>query len=118
MEPEPFLEIHPEDADPRGIQDGDLVLVSSRRGAVKVRARVTDRIARGTTFLAMHWGDLFDAETAANYLTLSALDPISKEPEFKHCAVAVERWAPPPGEAAIPWPVARPRWRSLLIPTG
>lgn len=113
-EPEPFLEIHPDDAQTRGIEENDVVSVTSRRGCLKVRARVTDRIAPGVTFLAMHWGDLFDNETAVNYLTISALDPISLEPEFKCCAVAVERWEPPSEELTIPWPARRPVWSRAL----
>jgi ferredoxin-nitrate reductase len=116
-DPEPFLEIHPEDAAARGIANGDVVSVTSRRGCLKIIARVTDRIAPGVTFIAMHWGDLFDNETAANYLTLSALDPVSKEPEFKCCAVSVEKWAPPADEVALPWPVKRPAW-SRAWPVG
>jgi hypothetical protein len=65
----------------------------------------------------MHWGDMFDSETAVNYLTLSALDPVSKEPEFKCCAVAVEKWAPPAVEVALPWPARRPAWARVL-PAG
>jgi ferredoxin-nitrate reductase len=109
-DPEPFLEIHPDDAAARGIANGDVVSVTSRRGCLKIIARVTDRIAPGITFIAMHWGDLFDSETAANYLTLSALDPVSKQPEFKCCAVAVEKWAPLADEVALPWPIKRPAW--------
>ena len=114
MDPEPFAEIHPSDAEPRGITDGCVVSVTTRRGCLKIRGRVTDRIAPGVTFIAMHWGDLFDAETAANYLTLAALDPISKEPEFKACAAAVERWDPPAEEAVLPWPGRRSSWARLV----
>jgi ferredoxin-nitrate reductase len=114
-DPEPFLEIHPDDAAARGIADGEIVSVTSRRGCLKVRARVTDRIAPGVTFIAMHWGDLFDSGTAVNYLTLSALDPVSLEPEFKCCAVAVENcFSPPLHEIALPWPRKGSSW--LLAP--
>jgi len=115
MEPEPFLEIHPEDAHRLEVAEGDVVSVTSRRGCLKVRARVTDRVTLGVTFLAMHWGDLFDTETAANYLTLAVVDPVSKEPEFKHCAVAVEKWAPPAEDVTLPWPAKRAGWKSLLM---
>src|SRR5262249_47620761 len=105
-DPVPFLEIHPDDAPSRGIENGAAVLVTSRRGCLKITARVTERIAPGVTFIAMHWGDLFDSETAANYLTLSALDPVSKEPEYKCCAVAVEKWSPPAEEILLPFSLA------------
>jgi anaerobic selenocysteine-containing dehydrogenase len=71
--------------------EGDLVVVESRRGRVRVRAQIGDRVRPGTAFMPFHWGSLQGAEIAANELTLDALDPISKEPELKYCAVTVER---------------------------
>jgi ferredoxin-nitrate reductase len=91
MAPEPVVEVHPDDAARRGIEEGDLVLVSSRRGCVRIRAKVIDTVSPGSLFAAFHWGDMFAAETGINYLTLPATDPISKQPEFKFCAVALER---------------------------
>jgi ferredoxin-nitrate reductase len=90
-EPEPFLEIHPEDLAARGIERGEMVLVASRRGWVRVRARPSDRVAPGMVFLPFHWGDLFGRQTAANYLTNPVIGRVSKEPEFKFCAVEVTR---------------------------
>ena len=83
--PEASVEIHPEDARRFGLADGGLARLSSRRGAVVARCRVTAGIAPGTVFMPFHF-----AEAAANDLTHAALDPIAKIPEYKVCAVAVE----------------------------
>ncbi|TET44957.1 MAG: formate dehydrogenase subunit alpha [Dehalococcoidia bacterium] len=82
--PEAFLEINPEDAARLGINDEDLVEVSSRRGRIETRARVTDKVKPGTVYLPFHF-----VEAAANRLTNPALDPIAKIPELKVCAVAI-----------------------------
>jgi formate dehydrogenase alpha subunit len=84
--PEPLVEINTADAASRGIRDGDLVRVSSRRGEIKLKALVGDRTAQGVVFIAFHY-----AEAAANVLTINALDPKAKIPEFKVCAVSVAR---------------------------
>lgn len=89
---EAYLEIHPVDADSLGIDDGCLVNVSSLRGSVRVKARVRASIKPGVVFLPMHWGEVFDSDlNRANNLTNNLVDPISKEPDFKYCAVRVER---------------------------
>jgi len=80
------IEIHPEDAERLEIEDGGLVRVSSRRGRIEVPARVTERVAPGEVFLAFHF-----RESPANRLTIAALDPVAKIPEFKVCAVSVEK---------------------------
>ena len=76
------IEIHPEDAAKRGIKEGEVIDVSSRRGTIKANAKVTERSPRGTVFMAFHFH-----EGAANILTNDATDPIAKIPEFKVCAV-------------------------------
>ena len=94
--PKPFLEIHPKDADERGLNDGDPVLVSSGRGEVRVNAKVTKDIRRGVVFLPMHWGKLLGSGFArANNLTQPLVDPVSKEPDFKFSAVQVARYVKP-----------------------
>ncbi|RLE28621.1 hypothetical protein DRJ27_05775, partial [Candidatus Acetothermia bacterium] len=65
--------------------DGARVRVSSRRGSIEVLAKVTTRVPQGTVFIPFHFG-----EQAANRLTNPALDPISKIPEYKVCAVKLE----------------------------
>jgi formate dehydrogenase alpha subunit len=81
-----FVEVNPGDASELGIRDGDRVKVSSRRGSVEVDAKVTDKVGKGVIFMPFHF-----AEAAANLLTNSALDPVSKIPELKVCAAAIER---------------------------
>jgi formate dehydrogenase major subunit len=83
-----YLQIHGDDADPLGIQDQELVWISSRRGKVITRASVTDRVNKGAVYMTYQWWI-----GACNELTIHHLDPISKTPEYKYCAVAVERIA-------------------------
>ena len=80
-----FAEINPLDAAELGIADGERVTLTSRRGSVEVEARVTDRVGKGVVFMPFHF-----AEAAANLLTNAALDPVSKIPELKVCAVKVQ----------------------------
>jgi len=94
--PQPFLELHPQDAKHRQIHDGERVVVTSRRGKAVVCARVSKKIRTGTCFMPFHWGRMAGINQAANNLTLDAVDPISKEPEFKACAVQVEKDGPHP----------------------
>jgi len=79
------IEIHPADAGRLGLADGRPVRVASRRGQIKIAARLTDRVAEGSAFLAFHY-----REAPANRLTIAALDPIAKIPELKVCAVKIE----------------------------
>ena len=84
--PENRLEIHPDDAAALGIADGQPVRVRSRRGAIELTAQLTARSRPGLVFVSMHF-----AEAAVNLLTNDALDPLARIPEFKVCAVRVER---------------------------
>jgi formate dehydrogenase major subunit len=84
--PSALVFIHPADATELGIEDGDLARVSSRRGTIELEARVSHREARGNVFIPFHF-----REAAANLLTTDEIDPIGKIPEFKFCAVSVER---------------------------
>ena len=93
LNPQHFLEIHPVDAAQRVIADGDRVEVRSRRGRIYLPAIVTDRVRQGTCFAPFHWNDLFGDDIAVNAITNDAVDPISFQPEFKHCAVELERTA-------------------------
>ncbi|PIQ83606.1 MAG: nitrate reductase [Candidatus Omnitrophica bacterium CG11_big_fil_rev_8_21_14_0_20_63_9] len=89
-EPEPFIELHPADAAPLGIAEGDLIVVHSRRGQAQAACRVTETIKPGTCFMPFHWGSL-RGEAVVNRATVDACDPISKQPELKFCAVRVEK---------------------------
>ncbi|TYQ28970.1 nitrate reductase [Pseudanabaena sp. UWO311] len=91
MHPNPFIEIHPKDANKLGINNGDLVEVRSRRGSSNFPALVTEAIARGVLFVPMHWGALWADNAEANALTHPEADPDSKQPELKACAVAIKR---------------------------
>ena len=80
---EPAVEIHPRLAARLGVLDGELLLVESRRGRVEFVVRVSPDIRVDTLFAPFHWG----GKRAANVLTVAALDPVSRMPEFKVCAV-------------------------------
>ncbi len=84
--PTGWIEINPEDAKALGIKDKEKIRAITRRGSVDVPARVTKDIMKGIMFMPFHF-----KECAANVLTNNALDPIAKIPEFKACAVKVEK---------------------------
>ncbi|MFJ6540949.1 molybdopterin oxidoreductase family protein [Streptomyces sp. NPDC091385] len=89
--PGPYVELHPDLATGLGVRDGDLLTVTSRRGTVTAPSRVTSAIRSDTVFMPFHW----PGEGRANLLTNPALDPVSRMPEFKVCAVRVEKAALP-----------------------
>jgi len=100
--PNPFLEINPIDAFKSGIENGDIVVVSSKNGEVRVKATVTDSIKEGVVFLPMHWGKQLDNDlNRTNNLTNTVIDPISKEPDFKYTAVAIAKYEKPFQKIAI-----------------
>lgn len=87
---EAFLEIHPEDASKRNIEEDQLVDVFNARGNVRVRAKRSFDIKKGVVFLPMHWGKILNNDlNRANNLTNNLLDPTSKQPDFKFSAVEV-----------------------------
>lgn len=83
--PQAYVEIHPQDAEKIGLNGNKKVRVTSRRGEIILKVRVTDRIKLGIVFIPFHY-----AEAAANMLTNAAIDPIAKIPEYKVCAVKIE----------------------------
>ncbi|OON83006.1 molybdopterin-dependent oxidoreductase [Streptomyces tsukubensis] len=85
-EPEPYVEVHPDTARRAGVSDGAPARVVSRRGTVRARVREVASMRLDTVFLPFH----FPGEGAANALTNPALDPVSRMPEFKVCAVRLE----------------------------
>lgn len=93
LNPGPFVELHPEDATRLGIKDKDRVEVRSRRGHAVLPAVVTERVRPGNCFAPFHWNDVFGEHLAINAVTNDAVDPISLQPEFKCCAVALARVA-------------------------
>ncbi|MFG2308701.1 molybdopterin oxidoreductase family protein [Streptomyces sp. NPDC048566] len=84
--PGPFVELHPLLAGRLAVREGDLLAVTSRRGRAVAPARITDGIRPDTVFMPFHW----PGAGRANTLTNPALDPTSRMPEFKICAVRVE----------------------------
>jgi formate dehydrogenase major subunit len=84
--PEALLEMTSEDMQALGVADGEFVRVVSRRGEVTVKALCSHKPSRGSVFLPFHF-----KEAAANLLTIDAIDPYGKIPEFKFCAVRVEK---------------------------
>jgi assimilatory nitrate reductase catalytic subunit len=89
-EPEPCVEVHPEVAHTAGIAQNDMVRLVTRRGAAEFRARFDPSIRLDTVFVPFHWSGI----GSANRLTNPALDPVSKIPEFKVCAVRLETLTP------------------------
>ena len=80
-----FLEIHPQDARRLGIVDGSEVTVRSRRGEAEFIAQLTDAIRPGVVFATFH-----SAKHLVNRATNDVIDPFSKQPEYKSCAVSVQ----------------------------
>nr|WP_307151228.1 molybdopterin dinucleotide binding domain-containing protein [Robertmurraya andreesenii] len=80
------VDIHPQDAEGLGITDGELVEVSSRRGRLEVKAKVTEQVVPGLVFMSFHW-----SEVPTNVLTLNEYDPISGTAEYKACAVKIRK---------------------------
>jgi len=83
--PESLVELNPVDADKFGISDGQMIKVTSRRGSVNAKTKITEKSPQGTIFMNFHF-----AEAAVNLLTNPVLDPIGKIPEYKVCAVKLE----------------------------
>ena len=80
-----LVEVNPEDANRLGLKNQDRLRVTSRRGAIEAEAWITDRVPLGVVYANFHFPD-----SSANELTIAALDPIAKIPEYKVCAVRVE----------------------------
>jgi formate dehydrogenase major subunit len=84
IEPHNRAWINPVDAQDAGVKNGEEIGLASRRGAIRLEAKVTDKVATGTVFVPFHFG-----ESPANALTNPALDPVAKIPEFKVAAVRI-----------------------------
>jgi formate dehydrogenase alpha subunit len=84
--PEPYVEVNPEDAGSAGLRSGERAGISSRRGSITLKVRVTADVPPGTIFIPFHY-----MEAAANQLTIDAVDPESGIPEYKSCAVKMEK---------------------------
>ena len=91
--PEPAIEMHPRDMERRGLADGDLVRLKGKRGALLLRAAASTTLRPAQTYVPMHWGGRFMSGLGVNALTVPANDPVSRQPELKHAAVQVEKFA-------------------------
>jgi assimilatory nitrate reductase catalytic subunit len=85
-QPDPFVEMHPQAARDMGVREGAMVRLTTRRGQMSLKVRLSPDIRMDTLFVPFHWGGAL----AANLLTNTALDPIARIPEFKVCAVRAE----------------------------
>jgi assimilatory nitrate reductase catalytic subunit len=95
---EPSIDLHPDDAARVGVASNDFAHVTSRRASIVLPVRVDAALAPGDAFVAMHWGEEFVSglpttavSLGVNALLPSAFDPVSKQPELKHAAVAVRK---------------------------
>jgi len=87
---EPFVTIHPQDAE--GLQTGELVRVFNDRGHILVRAEISDTVQPGQLFVPMHWTEQFASNPRVDKLVPPYTDPISGQPELKHAVVNFARW--------------------------
>jgi assimilatory nitrate reductase catalytic subunit len=87
MCPEPYVEMHPELAERYGIQHEEVVRLFTRRGEGSYKVKITEAIRKDTVFVPYHYGH----EQSINLLTIPALDPMSRMPEFKACAAQIEK---------------------------
>ncbi len=119
--PEPELQMHPQDMARKNLADGDLVHVSSRRGALVLPARACASLGLNQCFVAMHWGEEYLSGQSAsgerlagiNALTTAAYCPTSKQPELKHSAVKVLKAELPWQLTAMAWLPQDSAWHSL-----
>ena len=110
-QPEPTVDLHPQDMARLGLRDGDLAVVTSRRGSITLPAKSCDGMAPAQAHIAMHWGDEVLGGTSEsrspkagiNALTNPAFCPLSKQPELKHTAVKVLK-------AELPWRLLAGAW--------
>jgi assimilatory nitrate reductase catalytic subunit len=108
---EPSVQLNPQDMERRGLKDGDLVHVTSKRGSILVPAQSSTEIGLSQAHIAMHWGSEFlsgmsstgEVLAGVNALTTSAYCPTSKQPELKHAAVKVLK-------AELPWALLAVAW--------
>jgi anaerobic selenocysteine-containing dehydrogenase len=103
LDPEPYLQMHPDDAIALRLRDGQQVQVRSRRGSSLTILRHDPSTPRGTVFMPIHWNELWSSRSSPNEATTDATDAVSKQPALKSCAVAVS--APTIAESAAP-----PQW--------
>lgn len=89
LNPNPFVEIHPEDAQRLNILPEQPVELRSRRGHAILPAQISNRVLPGHCFAPFHWNDVFGENLSVNSLTSDAVDPLSLQPALKYCAVSL-----------------------------
>lgn len=101
--PAPYLEMNKIDAFLRKLKEGDIAVIKSRRGEVQVKVTINYDIREQVVFLPMHWGGkiLNNDFGRANNLTNDIVDPVSKEPDFKYCAVQVQKYVKPKQKVVV-----------------
>ena len=99
LEDEPLLAMHPCDMRHRGLESGNLVRVSNRRGEAIVRVGERPGLKKGRAWMPMHWGSQFMNTPGVNAVVCDATDPYSRQPELKHAAVQIEK-------LDLPYPLA------------
>jgi assimilatory nitrate reductase catalytic subunit len=99
--PDPFVDIHAQDALSLAVREGELARVSTARGSIVVRVRTSGEMARGSVFAPIHWSGENSSQARTGALVNAVVDPISGEPEFKHTPARVE-----------PFPV---EWHGILL---
>ena len=90
MYPQPFVEMHPKDAERLGVEENQWITLRSRRSSAQFPVRITTAIRPKVLFVPMHWGALWAEDSEANALTHPKACPTSGQPELKACAVQVE----------------------------
>ncbi len=109
--PEPAVQLHAQDMARRGLKEGELVHVTSRRGSIVLPVQASSEIALSQAFIAMHWGPEYlggrsssgEPLAGINAITTSAFCPVSKQPELKHAAVKILK-------AELPWSLLGVAW--------
>lgn len=96
--PDPCLQMHPGDAGRRGLENGQLVRIISARGALVLPLALSDQVASGNVFAAMHWNGQYLNSSGINEVCSPRVDTLSQQPELKHAAVRIE-------PAMLPWRV-------------
>jgi len=89
MDPAPFIQMHPDDARELDLSDGDAVFVRSRRGKCRGTVRLDANASPGVVFVPIHWNELWAPASSPNEATTDDVDPLSKQPGLKCCAVSI-----------------------------
>ncbi|MDQ3624413.1 MAG: reductase, partial [Verrucomicrobiota bacterium] len=89
LDPGPYVQMHPTDAEEQGLEDGAPIEVFSRHGRARGIVRIDHAISRGLLFMPIHWNELWRNRASPNEATTEETDAISKQPVLKYCPVAV-----------------------------